>query len=228
VRKVLLALLAVTGVLMVWETSQAMAVPILSTLDAASLAQVLAEAEEVQGVCYGWEIAVTGESSDGIEQGSSRGGPGAVVDRDQCARYAVLTGEITYTSALSESEDSARVGVDTNLGIDFSIGRFGLSIKDLLGDRDDATLVGLVEALPLAVGEDTGIPFVEFEPRAEPLVGDGPTDRPGSDWWRNYWPLVLLMVAIPAALVGGWLWIRADMTTKTRTWASTIDKEDEE
>lgn len=206
----------------------ALALPILTVEDAAELAETLSEAEARQGVCYGWDVSITGSTFDGDEIGSSRGGRGVRLPRDLCPKYAILTGRIRYTPESSESEDSAAVAVVTNLPIAFSPERVGLRTKDLLENRDDATLIAMVEALPLVVAEDAGVPFVAFEPRAEPLSGDGPTNTPGSDWWRNYWPLVVVALGIPMAVVGAWMWMRRDMTVKVRRRLSELNKEDEE
>lgn len=178
----------------------AVALPILAEPDAAELAQVLADAEGVQGVCYGWGVTVedpTGEFA-GEELGSSRDGPGSIASLGACERYVLLTGRVTYTSETSEFEDSADVNVETNLeppvGAD-ALERLGLGAERLLEESDDENLTSMVEALPLLVAETGAAPFVPFEPRTTPLPPEErPTGTPGSDWLRTYWPALVLMV----------------------------------
>ncbi len=175
----------------------AAAAPILDEADAAELAQALAEATEEQDVCYGWEVQVDdqGGGLSGIEGGSSQG-PGRLLDPASCARYAVLLGRVTYTSEMSESEDSAQIGIDSNLSrpptVDDLAG-LELDASDLLSETDDISLIDMVGALPLLVAEHGEGPFIAFEPRTEPLApGDGPTGTPGSDWLRTFWWLLAL------------------------------------
>lgn len=203
------AVAALAAVALSAGAAPAAALPILTDEDAAELAQSLADAEAAQGVCYGWAIEVddaTGEFT-GVEQGTSIGGPGADVGGlATCAEAVVLEGRVVYTSESSESEDSASIAIrsDTSRPVPTEgLDRLGLEGGDLLGDDDDAALFDMVQALPLLAAEAGAAPFVPFAPRTTPLpAGDMPTEQPGSDWWRQYWPVVVIMAVAGAALLG--------------------------
>ncbi len=193
----------------------AAALTLLPAADAEELAATLAEAEAVQGVCFSWYIEIedsSGSGLSGIEAGSSRGGPGEWLTEDSgCEKYALLSGGIRYTSESSESEDSAGITVDSNLGEPVSTGglsRLGLDADDLLGGNDDVALTNMVGALPLLVAETGAAPFIPYEANTQPLLaGEAPTGTPGSDWWRKFWPYVLV-AAVLCLLAGcgiGWV-----------------------
>ncbi len=199
------------------------AVPILTQADAEELVETLREASERQGgVCYGWTVSV---GIGGSEVGSSQGGPGVALLPSSCERYAILVGRINYVPEASESDDSAAVSVDTNLDINYSPERLGLTAKTLITERDDSALVSLVEGLPLIVAEDANLPYVAFEPRAEPLAGDGPTNRPGSDWWRQYWGFAVVLILLPLVIVAALAMTRLKNRSTHAQQSSPTDKE---
>lgn len=184
---------------------------ILAPQDAAELANALAEASAEQEVCYGWafEVSDAAGSEDGPEVGSNLG-PGVPVDPSlpECARYAVLTGAISYTSELSESEDRAVWSVESNLPDPPSVDRLeklGYSSNDLLGDQNDLAIINATGALPALVAEGGAADPVPFEQtRREPGVGGQPTGSPGSDFLRQNGSLL----AISALLIlGGLVWL---------------------
>lgn len=188
------------------------ALPLLAEADAAELAQTLADADAEQFICYGWQVTIddaTGEFS-GVDQGSSRGGPGVSVDTALCGRYAVLVADLRYTSESSEAEDQARVEVVSNLDppIEASaIEALGFGADALLADNDDENLTNMVGALPLLAAERGVAGFVPFQARTTPLPeGEVPTNQPGSDWWRNYWGVVVVLAALALALVAAAVW----------------------
>ena len=195
---------------------------VLAEEDATELANALAEATEEQKVCYGWSFDVsdlgTGEEN-GPEIGSNLG-PGVPVDpsRPECGRYAVLTGTVSYTSELSESEDSAFWTIESNLPsppTTAQLADLGYSEGDLLGDQNDLTIINATGALPALVAE-TGVagavPF-ETERRAAGVSGE-PTGDQGSDFLRENGTLLALCALL--VLVGlGLLW-RARRLAPTR------------
>lgn len=181
------------------------ALPLLGEADAAELAQILADAEARQGVCYGWRIEVddaTGQFT-GIEAGSSRGGAG-VLDLSGCEESVVLTGRVVYTSESSERNDAAEIAIESTLEPPVTVEglqRVGYSAEDLLDpENDDVNLFNMVSALPLLAAETGAVPYVPFEPGTAAVAADERlTDQPGSDWWRNYWPFVAVMAVVGIA-----------------------------
>ena len=83
---------------------------VMSNDDATDLAQALADAQEEQGVCYGWQV--TNDFDGTPDVGSSNQGPGiALVAIDSnCPRgQVVLEGSIHYSCGSCEDSDSASV-----------------------------------------------------------------------------------------------------------------------
>lgn len=195
---------------------------VLAEEDAAELANALAEATAEQKVCYGWSFEVSDQGSgteDGPEVGSNLG-PGVPVDpaRPECGRFAVLTGNVTYASELSESEDAAFWTIESNLPdppTTAQLADLGYGEGDLLGDQNDLAIINATGALPALVAE-TGIagavPF-ETERRAAGVSGR-PTGDQGSDFLRQNGTLLALCALL--VVVGlGLLW-RARRLAPTR------------
>jgi hypothetical protein len=182
--------------------------PVLDPEDDAEVAQALAEATEVQDVCYGYVLAVddgdTGEWG-GTYAASSAGEGVRATEADGCRNGVVeLVARITYTSDFSEAEDSASWELVSDVP-GLSIGDVedqGLSSGDLLDDgASAATLQNAVLSLPRLGAERAGLQPVVLEPNASPLPeGARPTGTPGSDWLREN--LVLLALSIGAVLAG--------------------------
>lgn len=182
--------------------------PLLDAEGDADVAASLAEATEVQGVCYGYSLDVFdqdtgvfggsfGASSLGAgvrANGADPACPGGVVE---------LLAQISYTSAYSELEDSAAWTVASTLPevTIADVESLGLSAGDLLDDgKNERVLLNAVLALPRIAAEQAGKPPVVLEPNTAALPsGARPTGTPGSDWLReNAAPLgfcVLLVVA---------------------------------
>jgi hypothetical protein len=185
----LLALLAVLAFAVGTVPAQA---GIVSPEDAAELAQTLAEAQEEQEVCYGWNV--TNNFSTSSDVGSSTGGPGVPLAATQgaCPKGAViLEGDIDYACGSCDSSDSASVSISSgNLAnpptVDDLEG-MGLKAGDLTGDKDDTTLVNMVNALPLLVADRGNAPYVEYEQTTTVPAADHATDTPGSDLLRDSW-----------------------------------------
>jgi hypothetical protein len=182
--------------------------PVLDPEDDAELAQALAEATEVQDVCYGYVLAVDdGDTGEwGGTYAASSGGEGVrATDADGCSDGVVeLVARITYTSDFSEAEDSASWELVSDVP-GLSIGDVeeqGLSSGDLLDDgASAATLQNAVLSLPRLAAERAGLQPVVLEPNASPLPeGAMPTGTPGSDWLREN--LVLLALSVGAVLAG--------------------------
>jgi hypothetical protein len=188
------------------------AVPILDPTDATELAQALAEATEEQDVCYGWKVTVTdyGGSADGIDQGSSLGvGPTDI--QTQCTRYVIFEARLYYTSASSESEDSASFTVRSNIPgapTERDLSSAGISEAGLLGGNDDEVVANAALLLPGLMAERGLADPITLEANTQALPsGDRATGTPGSDWLRKYGaPLALAGVTLLGGL--GWAaWI---------------------
>jgi hypothetical protein len=209
-RAVLLGvLLAVAG-----PATPAQAVPILDPADAQELAQEMAAATAVQGICYGWRVVVRDDSGtfSGTDLGSSRG-VGLPAEDVSCPRFLVFRAELHYTSETSEAEDSASFFVFGNVGggpDDRDLARVGVTNDTLLGSRDDLGLINAVQALPALVAEKGLAPVVPAEATEGTIPStDFPTNRPGTDWGRAYGEF--LFVAGLAVVGGlgwaGWAWL---------------------
>ena len=182
--------------------------PVFDPEDDAEIAASLAEATEVQDVCYGYALDVqdedTGEWS-GSYASSSAGEGVRASETSACSEGVVeLVARITYTSSYSEAEDSAAWDLRSTLpGVDIAaVEDLGLSSGDLLSDDDSATtLQNAVLALPRLAAERAGRPPVVLEPNPSPLpAGARPTGTPGSDWLREN--SALLLVCVGAVLAG--------------------------
>ncbi len=202
-----LVALALAGPLLV-ATPAAAANPVLDPEDDAEVATALAEATEVQDVCYGYVLAVddgdTGEWG-GTYAASSAGEGRRATEGDDCSAGVVeLVARITYTSEFSEAEDSASWDLVSDVpGLTIAdVESSGLSAEGLLDDGSSATtLRSAVLSLPRLAAERAGVEPVVLQPNASPLPeGAAPTGTPGSDWLREH--LVLLALSVGAVLAG--------------------------
>lgn len=163
--------------------------PLLQRADAEELAQILAEAADEHDICYGWDVTVNNETGVIRRDIGSSLGPGREIDPLVCGRYVVFEAYLDYTPESSESSDSATFGVSSNVpgaptGADLR--RVGISSDSLLGDRDDVALFNATAALPLLMAERGEAPALGLDENSEPIRGDRPTGRPGSDFLRTY------------------------------------------
>lgn len=168
------------------------ALPILEPGDAVELANKLAEATEEQDVCYGWSVEIQddGGSLSGIEEGSSLG-PGVSPYSPGCSPSVVFAASIHYTSETSEAADSASYRIESTLsGFDArSLGPLGVSDASLLGADDDIVIANATALLPALVAEQGLAPPIPIEETSGTIpASDRPTNTPGSDRWRTYWP----------------------------------------
>lgn len=184
--------------------------PVLDAEGDADVASALAEAQQVQGVCYGYVLDVsdadTGQYS-GTYASSSAGAGQAASTATDCPRGSVeVQASITYTSSYSEAEDSAGWQVVSTVGGGITIEDVervtGTSASDLLDDgRSETTLLNAVLSLPVLASERAGLPPVVLQENTEALPDDArATDTPGSDWLRQNGALLGLCVA--AVLAG--------------------------
>lgn len=185
--------------------------PVLDTLTREELAAELAEATEVQRICYGYDLAVTDDSDGqwgGSWSASSLGDGITPYDSSSCTGTVVLHVGITYTSDSSESDDSASWDIESTLGPPYTseLKRLGLEAGDLLDDgKAETTLVNAVLALPVLVADAGLAPAVVEDPSDLPSAPADAlaTQRPGSDWWRENGTAVAVLVLL-LALAGVW------------------------
>ena len=201
------AVLALAPVLLLASPASA-ANPVLDPEDDADVAAALAEATEVQGVCYGYVLTVSdGDTGEwGGTYAASSGGPGVPASSapDCDGDVVELVASITYTSSYSEAEDSASwdlVSSVPELTIS-DVEDQGVSADGLLDDGGSATtLLNAVLSLPRLAAEQAGVEPVVLQPNASALpAGARPTGTPGSDWLREN--LVLLGLCVAAVLAG--------------------------
>jgi len=211
VRGTLIALLAALG-LAVLIAPAAQALPVLEDADAAELAQVLADATEAQGVCYGWAVQVVDGSGgpSGVDAGSDKG-PGVAVDRAACVKYVELQGGIEFTCDSCESEDSSNVLIDANFPgapTKGDLEELGFSGGDLTNDDNDVVLTNMVGALPLITASDgaaTPVPGPDAAEADQPAAGDAPTGTPSMpDWLRESGPALVVFLLLAG---GGAVWL---------------------
>ena len=201
-------LLGLTGVLLMAAPAAAATNPVLDPEADADLAETLAEATEVQGVCYGYGLRVSDADTrafSGTFASSSTGAGRPAVAGPTCPRGVVqLVASISYASSYSDAEDSASWFLQSTLP--------GLTILDvervtgsgangLLDDaKSEDVLVNAVLALPGLATERAGVPPLVLDPMGEPAPDDArATGTPGSDWTRENGPA---LTACVLALVG--------------------------
>lgn len=192
------------------------ALPVLAEADATELAQALADATEDQDVCYGWDVRVYdyGGSGDGSDQGSSLGVGKAANDAAnaaECARWVIFEATIAYTSASSESEDSASFSVSSNVGggpTSADLRDYGITEGGLLGDNDDQVIANATLLLPALMAEKGLAAPISLEANTQALpAGDKATGTPGSDWLRKYGAAVAFAALVSAGGLGWAAWI---------------------
>lgn len=206
-------LVVVCAVLAAVLTAAPAQAAVLDQADATELANSLAEATAEQEVCYGWSFEVS-DFGSGAENGPEVGsnlGPGRAVEpgAPECRRgTVVLTGAITYTSELSESEDSAFWAIESSLPDPPRVAQLealGYAQDDLLGDKNDLAIINATGALPELVAEKGVAKVVPFETaRRDPGVGGEPTGDQGSDFLRQNGSLLALCALL---FLGGLLWL---------------------
>jgi hypothetical protein len=174
---------------------------IVSQQDATELAQSLAEAQEEQDVCYGWNVSNDFDGTPDV--GSSNDGPGTplIAIASSCRRgQVVLEGSIHYSCGSCEDSDSASVsirseGIANPPTVD-DLEDLGLKAGALTGDDDDTTLINMVEALPLLVADRGNAPYLEYEQATTVPASDHATGKPGSDVLRDTWIWLVLCGAM--------------------------------
>ena len=202
------------AVLVLGPASAAGAVPILDPADAEELAAQLAEARDVQGICYGWNVTVfdEGAGTSRGDIGSSRGVGQPAADTS-CPRFLELRADLHYTSESSESEDWASFYVFGNVSggpDERDLKRVGITEGALVGAKDDLALINAVQALPVLVAERGLARPVAAEPTQGTIPSsDRTTNRPGSDWMRANGTFLAVSLTLMLGGLGwaGYAWL---------------------
>ena len=206
------AALLLALLLLLLAAPAARATPLLDEGDAVELAQQLAEATQVQGVCYGWSVSVDDQSggASGVDEGSNLGPDVPLAaDTPNCERRVILQGQVLYTCESCEGEDGSLADVQGSFPQAPTLAdveALGFDDKRLKDDDGDTTLVNMVGALPLLVSSAGAAAPVPIEQEGAPRPGpeDVPTGRPSTpDWLRDSAGALALLVAL---LLGGLLW----------------------
>lgn len=193
-------LTAAAALVLLAATPAAAENPVLDVEGDAEVASTLAEAQEVQGVCYGYLLEVrdrdTGQFS-GAFASSSAGAGQRAAGSPGCDDVVELVASITYTGSLEEAEDSASWRLDSTVG-DLAITDVeqatGTDAGGLLDDaRSETVLLNALASLPVLASEQAGLPPVIAEQNTEALPADArTTNPPGSDWLRQNGRLLAL------------------------------------
>ena len=183
--------------------------PVYDADTAADMAAGLAEATEVQGVCYSVVLQVSDPSGQwhGVYVVSSAG-----VDLPPpptgCKGLVQLRAFLEYVPEYSEGADTASWVVESSFGgvSTADLERNGLSATKLLDDAEsEQVLLNATLALPRLTAEvDKAVPPIVLTPAtASPPSDARATDRPGSDRLRQHRSSLIVLGLI--ALGGlGW------------------------
>ncbi|WFE37739.1 hypothetical protein [Micromonospora sp. WMMD998] len=163
-------------------------VPTPTTEQRNATVPLLAAATAGQGICYGW---VLHDYSTEISVGSNLGDQVPVRDDPRCPRWIEVSAVVRYTSASSESRDSASIGVDGSDDIDRAdlypiasgLGRFGLD-EDAFVDEPGWAITRATTVLPLLAAE---VGLAEPAPTAATPAAGTPAPLPsaGNDLLRD-------------------------------------------
>lgn len=197
--------------------------------DATELQDLMADAQEAQKICYSYFLRIS--DSNGSES-TNEGGASWTTERNAntvpngtgCTKHIALTANVRYTSAASESEDSAGYGLtvqnlpsrQTDNVLQRQVReRLDISEKSLLDNYDDAVF-NAMKALPGIVASLGVAPYLPLEANtAELSAGENLTNNPGSDLIReNQTGIILFSLALLATIAWGAWTIYADRQHK--------------
>jgi hypothetical protein len=181
---------------------------------------VLQRSAEAQGVCYGWRLLNGGSDvvSGGPDVGNvvsvgSNLGDTVAVDSDpaRCRRWVEVVANVIYTDETSESEDSARVRVESSEPLSesqFTVGLEQLGLgNDAFIDEPGWAICRAAVSLPLLMAEQ-GHAAPAPVPTVTPTAAPTPPPAAGSDFVRDrggYMIAVVLLFVVTAVLfVIGW------------------------
>ncbi|MEU4771220.1 hypothetical protein [Micromonospora sp. NPDC023644] len=152
---------------------------------------ILQRSSDSQGICYGWVLRDYYRYTD-LSVGSNLGDGVAVEENAACPRWVQVVARVAYTSESSESNDFARVTVETSddvpalarLRMQNGLERLGLT-EDAFVDEPGWAVTRAAVSLPLLAAE-AGV----VEPAPTPAAATGepsPLPETRSDLWRDRW-----------------------------------------
>ncbi|MFY1597475.1 hypothetical protein [Micromonospora sp. WMMD737] len=161
---------------------------------------ILQRSSVSQGICYGWVL----EDYYGYKElsvGSNLGDGVAVEENPACPRWVQVVARVAYTSESSESNDFARITVETSSDVSTTaryrmqsgLERLGLT-EDAFVDEPGWAVTRAAVSLPLLAAE-AGL----VEPAATPAaatVDAPPLPDAGSDLWRDRWGYLLAVAGL--------------------------------
>ncbi|WP_199853684.1 hypothetical protein [Plantactinospora sp. BB1] len=159
---------------------------------------LLRQAHTTQQICYGWRLRSGGASYGAapVSVGSNLGDTVAVDgDPARCPRWVEIDASVWYTSASSESNDSASYLVTSSSDlahIDFDRGlrRLGVDPDQFVDDPGRAVCQAAI-LLPLLVSEAGAGSATRAAPPSAAGAAPSPLPDPGNDFWRDRWVFLL-------------------------------------
>ncbi|MFI5840939.1 hypothetical protein ACIA8K_14660 [Catenuloplanes sp. NPDC051500] len=200
------------------STDNSTVVPAPSTDEAAETSRVLADATAVQGMCYGWHLQDGSSTPDKTVSRGSSLGPSTPVDSDPtaCREWVEVIVAVTFTSASSESSDSALLSVKTNStrvtngDLQRRLNDIGLNGGAFL-DEPAFVLMHTALALPLITTEaGAATPLPATAPSGgTPSEPAQALPSAGNDFLRTRWGFlatagVLFLLGLVAVGYGAW------------------------
>ncbi|MEU6072401.1 hypothetical protein [Micromonospora sp. NPDC047074] len=161
---------------------------------------ILQRSSASQGICYGWVLQDYYEYTD-LSVGSNLGEGVAVEENAACPRWVQVVAKVAYTSESSESNDFARITVETSDDISTTaryrmqsgLERLGLT-EDAFVDEPGWAVTRAAVSLPLLAAE-AGL----VEPAATPAAASAdpaPLPEAGNDLWRDRWGYLLAVAGL--------------------------------
>ncbi|MGC4788648.1 hypothetical protein ACLQ22_12555 [Micromonospora sp. DT178] len=182
---------------------------------------ILQRSSASQGICYGWVLRDFYRYTD-LSVGSNLGDGIAVEENAACPRWVQVVAQVAYTSESSESNDFARITVETSDDISTTaryrmqsgLERLGLT-EDAFVDEPGWAVTRAAVSLPLLAAE-AGV--VEPAPTPAAATADAPPlPDAGSDLWRDRWGYLLAAVGLllfTALLFAAGFWQRGRQRRK--------------
>ncbi|MEV0154200.1 hypothetical protein AB0H57_10730 [Micromonospora sp. NPDC050686] len=170
------------------------AVPAPAADERAGTVPLLVRAADSQGICYGWRLG-EGYGVEPVDVGSNLGAGVAVAQNPTCPRWLQVEAQIHYTSASSESEDSAAVRVTGSpdvsaaslSGVRQGLERLGLT-EDVFVDDPGWAVTRAAVMLPLLAAE-AGL--ADPAPTPSAAASAPPLPAAGNDFLRDRWGWLL-------------------------------------